>query len=120
MKSAIFFLTLLVGACSGSTGVPVVGDPCTVNRPYAIISPDSAVVAVGDTLSFHATLGPDLTCAPPGLTVARFRWSAQDTTVAEVGLLNGHFLGRAPGATYLGVFDVVTGRDLGFVRVSVH
>lgn len=117
---AILALALSLGACNESTGVPSCGDPCTVQRPYAIVSPDSAAVAVGDTVSFHAALAPDQTCGPPGLTVARFRWSVLDTAVAHVDSLSGVFLGKAPGGTYLFVVDAQTGTDLSFVKVSVH
>lgn len=120
MKRAILLVALASGACTEATGVPAFGDPCTLHRSYAVVSPDSAVMAVGDTLSFHAALAVDQTCAPAGLTVARFRWLVLDTAVADVDSMSGHFIGRALGSTYLFVVDAQTGAQLSDVRVSVH
>lgn len=121
MKVSSLLLTVFLGACGGSTGVPFVGDPCTLRRPYAIVSPDSAAVAVGDTVSFHAVLGPDQTCAPPNLTPARFRWSVLDTMVAHVDSLTGLLLAKAPGSTYLFIVASQTGTELDApVAVTIH
>jgi Bacterial Ig-like domain (group 2) len=83
--------TLLVLACDDNT---VIDDSCFVD--LAPISARSNVVAVGDTVTFDANLGPS-ECLPAGVTSEEWRWSSSDTLIARIDSLTGLALGVSPG-----------------------
>jgi hypothetical protein len=93
-KSMALFVsafTLLLVACGNGT---VIDDSCFVD--LAPISTRSHVVAVGDTVTFDANLGPS-ECLPAALTSEDWRWSSTDTLIARVDSLTGVGLGISPG-----------------------
>jgi uncharacterized protein YjdB len=62
----------------------------------APITARSNVVAVGDTLTFDADLGPT-ECLPPDVKSENWRWSSSDTLVAQIDSLTGLAFGVSPG-----------------------
>jgi hypothetical protein len=93
-KSMAFFVsafTLLLLACGNGT---VIDDSCFVD--LAPISARSNVVAVGDTVTFDANLGP-VECLPADVTSEEWRWSSTDTLIARIDSLTGLALGVSPG-----------------------
>ena len=93
-KSMAFFasaFTLVLLACGNET---VIDDSCFVD--LAPISPRSSVVAVGNTVSFDANLGPS-ECLPAAVTSEEWRWSSTDTLIARIDSLTGLALGVSPG-----------------------
>jgi Big-like domain-containing protein len=93
-KSMAFFVsafTLLLLACGNGT---VIDDRCFVD--LAPITARSNVVAVGDTVTFDANLGPS-ECLPPNVTSEAWRWSSTDTLIARIDSLTGLALGVSPG-----------------------
>src|SRR5688572_8043200 len=83
--------TLLLSACSDGT---VIDDSCFVD--LAPVSPRSNVVAVGDTVTFDANLGPS-ECLPADVASEEWRWSSTDTLIARIDSLTGLALGLSPG-----------------------
>jgi len=93
-KSTAFFVsafTLVLLACGNET---VIDDSCFVD--LAPISPRSSVVAVGDTVTFDANLGPS-GCLPAQVTSEEWRWSSTDTLIARIDSLTGLALGVSAG-----------------------
>ena len=93
-KSMAFFVsafTLVLLACGNET---VIDDSCFVD--LAPISPRSIVVAVGDTVTFDADLGP-AECLPAAVTSEEWRWSSTDTLIARIDSLTGLTQGVSPG-----------------------
>jgi uncharacterized protein YjdB len=87
----VSLVTLLLQACSNGT---VIDDSCFVD--LAPISPHTEVVAVGDTVTFDANLGPS-ECLPANVTSEDWRWSSTDTLVARIDPLTGLAVGISPG-----------------------
>jgi Big-like domain-containing protein len=93
-KSIAFFVSafaLLLLACGDGT---VIDDSCFVD--LAPISARSNVVAVGDTVTFDANLGP-AECLPANATSEEWRWSSTDTLIARIDSLTGLTQGVSPG-----------------------
>jgi hypothetical protein len=82
---------LVLGACGDGT---VVDDSCFVD--LAPITAGTNVMAVGDTVTFDADLGP-AQCLPAGTTSEEWRWSSTDTLVARIDSLTGLAEGVSPG-----------------------
>ena len=109
---------LLAGACTNSAGMLQPGDPCTVYRLYATISPDSAALAVGDTVTFTAARTANQPCSSSDITPANFRWYVLDTSVANIDSLTGHLVAKIPGTTFV---ELGTARaDLNSAKIEVH
>jgi hypothetical protein len=111
-------LGLLV-ACSN---VAETTDRCFVN--LAPITARTNVVSVGDTVAFHATLGP-AECLPAGITTEDWRWSSSDTLTARIDSLSGLAQGLRPGAVVIQVQhaqnpQVASGAGLDVVDASVR
>ena len=83
-------LGLLVGCGNASE----TNDRCLVD--LAPITARTNVVTGGDTVAFHASLGP-ADCLPPGITTEDWRWSSSDTLTARIDSLSGLALGLMPG-----------------------
>lgn len=54
------------------------------------------MIGVGDTVAFHATLGP-AECLPDSITTEDWRWSSTDTLIARIDSLSGLAEGVSPG-----------------------
>jgi hypothetical protein len=91
LATRISALTLLILGCNGGT---VIDDRCLVD--LAPISARTKVVSVGDTVAFHATLGP-AECLSADVVSAEWRWSSSDTLIARIGSLTGLAEGVSPG-----------------------
>ncbi len=81
---------LLLSACSDSE----TNDRCFVN--LAPITARTNLIGVGDTVAFHATLGP-AECLPDSITTEDWRWSSTDTLIARIDSLSGLAEGVSPG-----------------------
>jgi hypothetical protein len=84
-------------ACSNAAET---ADHCFVN--LAPITARTNVVSVGDTVAFHAMLGP-AECLPAGITTEDWRWSSSDTLTARIDSLTGLAQGVKPGAAVIQV-----------------
>ena len=82
---------VVLTACNGTTELD---DSCRVG--LASISARAAILSVGDTLTFHATLG-QADCLPSGSTTENWRWSSSDTLIARIDSLSGLAEGVRPG-----------------------
>jgi hypothetical protein len=90
-------LALALVACDGAVEI---NDSCFVD--LAPVSARGHVVAVGDTLTFQASLGP-AECLPAGITTEEWRWSSTDTLVARIDSLSGVAEGVGPGDVFIRV-----------------
>jgi uncharacterized protein YjdB len=90
LASSLPVLGMLL-ACNNATEIT---DRCFVN--LAPITARTNVIGVGDTVAFHATLGP-AECLPAGITTEDWRWSSSDTLTARIDSLSGLALGVSPG-----------------------
>jgi hypothetical protein len=84
------FVLVLV-TCSNGT---VIDDSCFVD--LAPITARSNVVAVGDTVTFDASLGP-AECLPAQVSSEDWRWSSTDTLIARIDSLTGLAVGVSAG-----------------------
>ncbi|HEU4648728.1 MAG TPA: hypothetical protein VFS33_06675 [Gemmatimonadales bacterium] len=87
MRSSSTLAMVVVVACTGSaepTAEPSDRCPAAV----ASISARAAVLSVGDTMTFQASLG-ESDCLPSGSTPANWRWSTRDTLIARIDSLSG-------------------------------
>lgn len=105
---------LVIAACDSGRGV----GECTATM--ANIQPDSAVIAVGDTvtLSLISLTG---SCLPSDTSAAVMRWIVPvgvDTGVVHVDSLSGLVTGLAPGKTHIQLMTQ-GGPYLGHVPVTV-
>jgi hypothetical protein len=95
MAMYISACALVLVACSNST---VIDDSCFLD--VAPITARSNVVAVGDTVTFDADLGP-ADCLPPQLTLEEWRWSSTDTLIARIDSLTGLAVGMSTGEIWI-------------------
>lgn len=92
MKRPILFILVAVLACQSTPPeemIPLPPPPGLGPFLYVDMDPDSALVAVGDTVRFRAV---SINGQPPERTT----WAASDTTIAVVDSV-GLVTGRAPG-----------------------
>lgn len=86
--------SLLLACCSTETNDRCLIDLATIAGPTDL--------GVGDTATFHASLGP-ADCLPPDVTPPDWRWSSLDTLVATIDSLSGLARGVSPGTTTIQV-----------------
>lgn len=91
---------ILLGLLLGCGNASETNDRCLVD--LAPITARTHVVSVGDTVAFHATLGP-AECLPAGLTGEEWRWSSSDTLIARIDSLSGLAQGVQPGTAVIQV-----------------
>jgi hypothetical protein len=84
-------LTLVLLGCDGGTEIT---ERCLVD--LAPISARTAMVSVGDTATFNASLGP-AECLPSDIVTEEWRWSSTDTLIARIDSLTGVAEGVSPG-----------------------
>ena len=94
--------------------------PFECSATVATIVPDSAVIAVGDTVTLRLTSLTG-TCLPPDTAAAARRWRlppGPDSQFVKVDSLSGHTTAIAPGKADVWLMTV-SGTLLGGVPVTV-
>jgi hypothetical protein len=99
-KGSALLVPLLAAAIAACGGTET-NDRCLVTS-LAPISVHSSILAVGDTVTYSAELGP-AECLPAGVTTEDWRWSSSDTLVARIDSLTGLTLGLSPGEVLIHV-----------------
>lgn len=102
-------LAACLGLGAGCTSATIADDRCLVDP--ASINARTFTLAVGDTVTFSATLSP-LRCLPMGVEPPDWRWRTDTPTVLLVDSLTGHAVALNPGITAIHVkharYPVVT------------
>lgn len=105
---------LLLTSCSTEPSTP---DVCNV--PLAAVTPESAHLAVGDTvLAEAALLGPPQ-CRPIGMTLRAMRWMASDSSIARVSAIKGYVVAKAPGQAVISLYYPADSSVWGTLQVTV-
>src|SRR4051812_39050965 len=91
------FAVLVLAGCGNGY---VLDDRCLVD--LAPITARTNIVAVGDTVTFAAELGP-ADCLPAGVEPAEWRWFSDNPNIATIDPVSGVALGKGPGYTSIRV-----------------
>lgn len=75
---------LLVGACGAEPTTP---DRCNIR--LAVISPDPAMLQVGQAVTLEAQLTAASACLPPDAQPDNFRWQSDNPGVATIDVVTG-------------------------------
>jgi hypothetical protein len=102
--------------CSGRS--PVIDDSCFVD--LAPISARTTSASVGDTVTFHAALGP-AECLPAGVEPPDWRWYSLDTSIVTIDSVSGlaHAVGPGLAAIHVEHARVRSVQSNGFLEVVV-
>lgn len=94
---------LLLGGCDG----PLNPDKCH-NIRLAVVSPDPAVLEVGQEITLHAQLDAGSACLPADAQPGNLRWSSEDPTIATTDSVSGRVRGIKAGGTLISLATSVT------------
>jgi hypothetical protein len=106
--------SLVLAACSTE---PITPDRCSV--PPVSLTPEVAVLDVGDTVLARAALTGPPECRPINMSLRALRWRASDSTIARVSALKGYVVAKAPGEATITLYFPADSSDWGDIRVTV-
>jgi hypothetical protein len=104
----------LLGGCDG----PMNPDRCNLIR-LAVVSPDPAVLQVGQEVTLHAQLDEGSACLPPDAQPGNLRWASEDPTIATTDSMSGRVRGLEAGGTLVSLTTSVTRTRLATTSVQV-
>lgn len=104
----------LAAACSTEPSTP---DSCT--GPPVAVTPDSASLAVGDTLVAQAAFVGPVVCRPINMTLRAMRWMASDSTIARVSAIKGYVVAKGPGDAVISLYFPADSSIWGTIHVTV-
>jgi hypothetical protein len=105
---------LVLAACSTE---PMTPDPCT--GPPVALTPEAAVLAVGDTVLAKAALVGPPECRPINMTLRTLRWRANDSSIARVSALKGYVVAKSPGNAVITVYYPADSSTWGDIHITV-
>ena len=94
--------TLLVAACGAE---PLNPDRCNIR--LAGISPDPAMLAVGQAVTLQAALTAS-TCLPPDAQPSNLRWQSDDPAVATIDAITGRVMAIHDGVAQVTLSTATT------------
>jgi Big-like domain-containing protein len=94
---------LVLGGCEG----PLNPDQCH-NIRLAVVSPDPAVLQVGQEVTLQAQLVAGADCLPSDAQRGNLRWASNDSTIATTGSMTGQVRGIKAGTTWISLTTSVT------------
>jgi hypothetical protein len=110
-------LSSAAGILWGCTSNPTNPDECNIR--LAIVSPDPAVLAVGDAVTLQAELTEVTGCLPADARAGQLRWTTDDTMIATVDSLTGRLTAVQVGTATVSLLGAVTRTSLAHVAVQV-
>jgi uncharacterized protein YjdB len=93
-------------------------DRCNLIR-LAIVSPDPAVLEVGQEVTLHAQLDEGSACLPADAQPGNLRWASEDPTIATSDSMSGRVRGIKAGGTLISLTTSVTHTRLATSSVQV-
>jgi hypothetical protein len=112
--ACVLALTVAATACSTEPPTP---DSCT--SPPVAVTPDSASLAVGDTLLAQAAFVGPVVCRPINMTLRAMRWMASDSTIARVSAVKGYVVAKGPGEAEISIYFPADSSIWGTIHVTV-
>jgi hypothetical protein len=106
--------SLVLAACSTE---PMTPDPCT--GPPVSLTPESAVLGVGDTVLAKAALIGPPECRPITMTLRSLRWRASDSSIARVSALKGYVVAKSPGDATITLYFPADSSTWGDIHITV-